>query len=107
MEKKQIYEVINEFQKSDELAPKEIMKESLKYVKDYVNLEKNYPTIEEKRKALGGTKIHAFSVQKGGVGKSTLSSDVARTLAEEGYKVLLIDSDPQASLTELCNVSTD
>ena len=51
MEKKQIYEVINEFQKSDELAPKEIMKESLKYVKDYVNLEKNYPTIEEKPEA--------------------------------------------------------
>jgi len=35
---------------------------------------------------------------KGGVGKTTLSGVMARHLAEEGYKVLTIDADPDANL---------
>ena len=35
---------------------------------------------------------------KGGVGKTTLAGVMARYLAEEGYKVLTIDADPDANL---------
>lgn len=39
---------------------------------------------------------------KGGVGKTSVCMTVAATMAERGYKVLLIDSDPQANLTLCC-----
>lgn len=36
---------------------------------------------------------------KGGVGKTTLSSNISAELAYRGFKVLMIDLDPQSSLT--------
>ena len=36
---------------------------------------------------------------KGGVGKTTLTTNIAGDLAQHGYNVLMIDLDPQASLT--------
>lgn len=39
---------------------------------------------------------------KGGVGKTTFTYNFGCILQEKGYKVLLIDLDPQSSLTEVC-----
>ncbi|WP_424527567.1 ParA family protein [Spiroplasma endosymbiont of Glossina fuscipes fuscipes] len=44
-------------------------------------------------------KMISFAVKKGGVGKTTLCKNVAYKLALDGAKVLLIDLDPQATLS--------
>jgi len=51
--------------------------------------------------------IIAISMQKGGVGKTTTTLALGSELARSGARVLLVDLDPQASLTEGIGVTPD
>lgn len=48
---------------------------------------------------MGNCKVIALANQKGGVAKTTSTVNLGVGLANQGYKVLLIDADPQGSLT--------
>ena len=98
-----VMERIKALQKTDVMN-----KEQREAVKnEIISIIKN-SSVEDVREMLGNkAKVHAIVIQKGGVGKSTTSSDICYTLASMGYDVLGIDSDPQASFSMLSNVDTE
>lgn len=51
--------------------------------------------------------VIAIANHKGGVGKSTTAHSLGCALSELGHTVLLVDMDPQSSLTEACGISQD
>jgi chromosome partitioning protein len=50
------------------------------------------------------SKCIAVANQKGGSGKTTTTRSLAAALAERGRRVLMVDLDPQASLSEGCGI---
>lgn len=53
------------------------------------------------------TKVFSVLLQKGGSGKSTSTYNLAWELASKGLKVLIVDFDPQANLSEIAALNPE
>lgn len=52
-------------------------------------------------------KVITVCASKGGVGKTSICHSVAFGLANRGFRVLLVDADPQTNLSDFCGINTE
>jgi len=91
-----------------------LFEDSAKAVSDYHNLYSPLDIRQARLKLMGVEEVPErpstlppvmyFRMAKGGVGKTTLAGNIAGCMSSMGYRVLMIDADPQASLTSLFGI---
>ncbi len=83
-------------------------KQVLGYTLSQVNgMRAHYGLMPSRDPLLDDCLLLAIQTFKGGVGKSMTTAHLAQTLASKGYKVCVVDMDPQASLTSLFGYVAD
>lgn len=88
-------------------APEKVNGRRVGYTLEQVNaMRKSFGTLP-RRDETDEAVIMAVQSFKGGVGKSTLTAHIAQYFALQGYRVCVIDCDPQGSTTALFGVNPD
>lgn len=77
---------------------------SLPEAQEWVRQVADFPKTPLDTKGIGAGKVLLTSNFKGGSTKSTTAMNLAQGLSLRGRKVLIIDVDPQASISELCGL---
>ena len=72
-----------------------------------VNISSQQFPVPEELSAHGPARVIAMCNQKGGVGKTTTTINVAAALADYGRRVLLVDFDPQGALSAATGVNAN
>jgi len=100
---------IRQYEKDGRLPAPELTESGrrLGYTLRELNIMRKVFGIEPFRAPEDDAVVLAVQNFKGGVGKSTVAAHISQYLAIKGYRVLVVDADPQASLTSIFGLHPD